>query len=159
MSKSQAATESIRVPFDPRAPIVWTDWNQKVSSFFTVGEVLQYDSRRVPQDKQIIGNILALSDELDLLREEWGSPVGVTSWYRPPEINRAAGGVSNSQHLLGLAADIYTMDGEDVAFERFLDAHWGGALGYGVGSELGFTHVDLRGGGWRKGSKAIRWWY
>lgn len=154
-----ATKESIRLPFDPSLSIDWTNFNQKISRHFTVGEVLQKDLRRVPNDENIVGNIYALADELDLMRDEWGAPVGVTSWYRPPAINRAVGGVSNSQHLSGMAADIYTMDGRDSEFEAFLSRHWGGALGRGVASGRGFTHLDLRGGGWRKGDASIRWEY
>jgi zinc D-Ala-D-Ala carboxypeptidase len=34
----------------------------------------------------------------------------VTSGYRCPQLNRAVGGVSNSQHVLGQAADITAGD-------------------------------------------------
>jgi len=159
MKKSIAANESIRLDFDPTQPIDWENFNQKISRFFTVGEVLQKDLRRIPTEADVINNIYAHADELDKMREEWGAPVGVTSWYRPYSINRAVGGVSNSQHLYGSAADVYDMSGNDQAFEDFLNQHWGGALGYGVASGGGFTHLDLRGGGWRKGPKEIRWWY
>jgi uncharacterized protein YcbK (DUF882 family) len=43
---------------------------------------------------------------LDPLRELWGAPVIVNSGYRSPEVNMAVGGVKNSQHLRGEAADI-----------------------------------------------------
>ena len=69
------------------------------------------------------------------------------------------GGIWNSQHLTGLDADINTMDGRDYEFEDFLDMSWGGGLGYGVASGRGFTHLDMRGGHWKHGSGAIRWWY
>ncbi|WP_353743953.1 D-Ala-D-Ala carboxypeptidase family metallohydrolase [Microcystis sp. LSC13-02] len=29
--------------------------------------------------------------ELDKIREEWGSPILITSWYRPQAVNRAVG--------------------------------------------------------------------
>lgn len=43
---------------------------------------------------------------LDPLREAWGAPVTVTSGYRCQALNKAVGGVKNSQHMLGQAADI-----------------------------------------------------
>lgn len=46
---------------------------------------------------------------LDPARELWGKPLVVTSGYRCKELNRMIGGVSNSQHLTGCAADIVTL--------------------------------------------------
>lgn len=43
---------------------------------------------------------------LQPIRDEWGGPIRVTSGYRSPRLNAAKGGVKNSQHLLGQAADI-----------------------------------------------------
>ena len=43
---------------------------------------------------------------LDPLREAWGRPIKVTSGYRCPELNRAVGGVPQSQHMAGEAADV-----------------------------------------------------
>lgn len=43
---------------------------------------------------------------LDPLRAAHGHPLRVTSGYRDPAANRAAGGSSTSQHVLGQAADI-----------------------------------------------------
>lgn len=58
--------------------------------------------------ERLVANIL------DPLREAWGSPVDVTSGYRCPELNKAVGGVRNSQHMTGQAADIriYSRDTE-----------------------------------------------
>jgi putative chitinase len=151
--------EAIRKPFNSQAPIEWGNFHHKISQFFTVGEVLQYDHQRRPNDSQTIGSILSMAAELDLIRKDWGSAIGVTSWYRPPAVNRAVRGSQFSQHLLGSAADIYTMDGRDHEFEAWLDSRWGGGLGYGVKSGCGFTHLDLRGGGWIRGSGEIRWEY
>ncbi len=43
---------------------------------------------------------------LDPIREHWGSPIFVTSGYRCPLLNKKVGGVTNSYHLRGMAADI-----------------------------------------------------
>jgi hypothetical protein len=138
--------------------IDWAKPECLISRYFTVGEVTQNDPERVPSpgsEEEI--NILSLAADLDLLREAWGDAIGVTSWYRPYEINRAVGGATNSQHIYGLAADIYPIGGDVYEFQDWLDSHWGGALGYGAAR--GFVHVDLRGGGWQRGEAEIRWSY
>lgn len=43
---------------------------------------------------------------LDPIRAAWGGPITVNSGYRSPSLNKAVGGVSNSQHMKGEAADI-----------------------------------------------------
>ena len=43
---------------------------------------------------------------LDPLRELWGLPIRVTSGYRCPELNEEVGGVEDSWHMRGCAADI-----------------------------------------------------
>lgn len=54
-------------------------------------------------------NLTALVDNvLYPLREWYGKPIYVNSGYRCPALNKAVGGVANSQHLTGQAADIDT---------------------------------------------------
>lgn len=51
-------------------------------------------------------NLSALiNNVLDPLREAWGRPITVNSGYRSPTVNAAVGGVANSQHVKGEAAD------------------------------------------------------
>ena len=145
-----AAQESVRRVTSPG--IDWQNPNARVSEFFSVREVTNGDPRRIPTDPQIKANILRLAGELDKLRRDWGGPIGVTSWYRPPAINAAVGGVPNSTHIDGIAADIYPIDRDGHEFEEWLDLRWEGGLGYGQRSGLGFTHVDLRPG-------RLRWRY
>lgn len=134
--------------------INWNKPNFKISKYFTVGEVTQNDKRRTPIKGSVIErNILFLAAKLDSIRDNWGQPIGVTSWYRPPIVNAEVGGVSNSQHLTGSAVDIYSYSGNENKFEEFLDIEWFDRhLGYGVASGRGFTHLDLRKGG-------VRWNY
>lgn len=64
--------------------------------------------------KDAIENIEALvSKVLDPLREAFGKPVYVRSGYRSVDLNMAVGGVKNSQHLKGEAADITANSRED----------------------------------------------
>lgn len=57
---------------------------------------------------------------LDPLRSAWGGPVIVTSGYRCPELNALVGGVRNSAHITGYAADILPGDGRIAAFMDFV---------------------------------------
>ena len=43
---------------------------------------------------------------LDPIRRRYGAPIIVTSGYRCPALNTAVGGVANSHHVVGCAADI-----------------------------------------------------
>ena len=43
---------------------------------------------------------------LDPIRRRYGAPIIVTSGYRCPALNTAVGGVNNSHHIVGCAADI-----------------------------------------------------
>lgn len=62
-----------------------------------------------PND-EVIKNLTALVDNiLDPLREAYGKPIIVSSGYRCPKLNKAVGGVANSQHRTGHAADIHTV--------------------------------------------------
>lgn len=45
---------------------------------------------------------------LDPLRKLFGEPIYVSSGYRSVELNKLVGGVRNSQHMKGEAADLYT---------------------------------------------------
>ena len=48
-----------------------------------------------------------LADQLlDPIREAWGEPIVVSSGYRCKELNTLIGGVKNSHHMLGCAADL-----------------------------------------------------
>ena len=43
---------------------------------------------------------------LQPIRDAWGQPIVISSGYRCPKLNKVVGGVANSQHILGQAADI-----------------------------------------------------
>lgn len=57
--------------------------------------------------KELIPSLRNLCEQvLEPLREHFGVPVIISSGYRCPTLNKAVGGVPNSQHVKGEAADI-----------------------------------------------------
>jgi zinc D-Ala-D-Ala carboxypeptidase len=59
-------------------------------------------------DQQVIDNLqLLCTNVLEPLRNELNLPINVLSGYRSPAVNRAVGGVPDSQHVVGQAADIH----------------------------------------------------
>lgn len=61
-------------------------------------------------------NIEALVEQvLDPAREKYGKPVVVNSGFRCPVHNTAVGGVYNSQHVSGQAADVHCDDNRKLA--------------------------------------------
>lgn len=51
---------------------------------------------------------------LDPIAEKFGDCVVVTSGWRSPRLNRAVGGVMDSQHISGYAADIRPLVDKDI---------------------------------------------
>lgn len=140
--------------------IDWLDFSQKMGPYFTLGEYYMHDSRRVAKSEDVRRNSYAILYELHKIRKEWGSPIRITSGYRPKAINAAVGGVSNSRHVAGDAVDIADAHGQTTQLEKFIDSNWTGALGYGS-RYRGFVHIDCRHGkGWKTpGAAGPRWKY
>ena len=63
---------------------------------------------------EIVDNLNKLADYLDVIREKVGKPILISSGFRCPVLNKAVGGVSNSQHQKGLAADLICADMESL---------------------------------------------
>jgi len=73
----------------------------------------------------IVENLKYLGSCLDEIRQAWGKPLRVTSAFRCTELNKAVGGVNNSHHKLGLAADIQPQDMKDFeAFKKFIAGYF-----------------------------------
>ena len=71
--------------------------------------------RTKEEEKRVIENLKALCMEvLQPLRDFLGKPVVISSGYRCPELNKAVGGVRNSQHMKGEAADIHVENTEHL---------------------------------------------
>lgn len=83
-------------------------------SYFTIAELSKSATAKAngldnTPSEAVKKKLQALIDNvLDPAREAYGAPVYVHTGYRSPEVNKLVGGVSNSQHILGEAADIDT---------------------------------------------------
>lgn len=83
--------------------------------YFTLSEFINSaTAKRLGIDNmptfEIVDNLNRLADYLDGIREKLGKPILINSGYRSPMLNKAVGGVANSQHLKGLAADVVCSD-------------------------------------------------
>lgn len=84
-----------------------------------------------------------LYDKLNEIRLAYGKPIIINSGYRSPEHNKKVGGVPNSYHVQGIAADIRPKFRKDLArlqsiCDKLNDRG-------GVGFYDSFVHVDVRG--------------
>ncbi len=129
-----------------RPEVDWGDFDCRVTPNLTVGEILQWDRRRIPGPAASVSTrLLRTAAEFQRVREAWGRPLGVTSFYRPAHINDAVGGVPGSRHVTGEAFDIYPVDRSLESFYAWIRRRWTGGLG--DGRHRGFVHLDCRNGG------------
>ena len=83
--------------------------NFKLSEFFVSSTADKNGIKNEPsldERATIVRNINLLVDNvLDPIRDKFCAPVIITSGYRCPQVNKLVGGVNNSQHMSGCAAD------------------------------------------------------
>ena len=118
------------------------------SGYFDSSEFASRDGAKSPYGPMNIRPELVCF--LNQIREKFGKSIIVNSGYRSVEHNAAVGGVPNSYHTKGLAADIRPSDPVDLQelYELCDRMDRDG----GVGHYDTFVHVDLRG-------KYARWDY
>ena len=79
----------------------------RLTPHFTLAEATKtsqpYDNTPA---KEHYPTIIHTASKMEMVRELLGNrPITINSWYRNPVVNRAVGGVPNSQHALGEAVD------------------------------------------------------
>ena len=86
--------------------------DKKEMKYFSIKELTKSETAtkkgidNTPNAAQV-KNLEALIDNLlDPIREQWGAAIYVTSGFRSVALNKAVGGVANSHHLGGYAADL-----------------------------------------------------
>lgn len=112
------------------------DGNVKLSENFKVKEfACKSGDDIILIDTQLI-------DILQKIRQHFGKTITINSAYRTPSYNISIGGVSNSQHTRGTAADIVVngISPDKVAqYAEYLMPKSGG-----IGLYKTFTHIDVR---------------
>ncbi len=89
----------------------------KLSRNFTLEELCasstaqQKGISNVPNTQEVACLTALAQNVLQPLRDWWAKPITIGSGYRCPELNKAVGGVNNSQHMKGQAADL-CIDGD-----------------------------------------------
>jgi hypothetical protein len=91
----------------------------KLSANFSLAELTKTNVRQFDNtpSMQVIDNLQVLVDSvLQPIRNKFG-PVTVTSGYRSPEVNKAIGGSTTSDHCFGFAADfeVVGVDNKELA--------------------------------------------
>lgn len=112
------------------------DGETKLNAYFKVREFACHDG----SDTVLIDD--ALVQLLGYIRTYFGKPVTINSGYRTVDYNKKVGGVSNSQHVQGKAADIVVQDVPPRAVASYLESLF--PL-HGIGLYPSFVHVDTRG--------------
>lgn len=95
-----------------------------LSKNFTLEE-LSRTSSGLPNSpsKPVIQNLQALvSNILQPLRDHLGKSIHINSGYRSPEVNKAIGGATNSQHTFGEAADIVVEGFTPQQLAQYIDS-------------------------------------
>ena len=90
-------------------------------NYFTLREIFRNctpaEIRRAQRNNEVRKNISFLRNVLNEVRDFVNEPIIVTSWYRDSEHNKLVGGVRNSHHIKGGAADI-TCSNLDVLYKK-----------------------------------------
>lgn len=115
------------------------------SKHFELSDFRSGDGVDVPT--QYYGNLQELVRQLDVLRDELGVPIIITSGYRSPSRNAEIGGKKNSYHKLAMAADMtsvfLTPRKIKATIEKLIAE--GKMKEGGIGLYPNFVHYDVRG--------------
>ena len=78
-------------------------------------------------DPEVLANMKHVAELFEQIRANFGKPIGISSFYRSPALNKAVGGAKTSQHVKGEAIDIDAdifggvKNSEIFAFAKTLD--------------------------------------
>ena len=107
-----------------------------LSPHFTVREFACHDG----SDTVLIDDRLVTL--LEKIRDRFGKPVRINSAYRTAKYNAKIGGVSNSYHVKGMAADIVAQGIPAKRVAQYAETLDCGGIGWYEGKK--FVHIDTR---------------
>lgn len=117
----------------------------KLTKNFTLEEFASKDGAPFPQE--VVKNLSVLAKQLQIIRDEIGHPISITSGYRSPAHNAKIKGAKHSYHTKGMAADIKVqgVEPKEVAavIKRMMDT--GMILKGGLKAYSSWVHYDFRG--------------
>jgi hypothetical protein len=114
----------------------------QLSQHFKLSEFCncQKYANNMPTIQQIANMAYGCRNLLEPAREAIGCPIIVNSGFRNPRINTLVGGVRNSQHLQGQAADIRPKDHQQ--FQRLVDFLKANAYTDQLLTSSGWLHIS-----------------
>jgi uncharacterized protein YcbK (DUF882 family) len=112
---------------------------------FHIREFASKDGAQTPEELR--SNLLELAQNLQKIRDVIDEPIYINSGYRSKEHNDKVGGVTNSYHTKGMAADIHVkgMNSRQLytAISQLMDK--GTIKKGGLGLYNTFVHYDIQG--------------
>lgn len=99
----------------------------KLSKNFTLEELVfsntayKFNINNKPSDAVVHYLTLLAKNILQPLRDAYGKPIKVTSGYRCKALNKIVNGSINSQHVLGQAADIRSLEDTKTENKKLFD--------------------------------------
>lgn len=138
---SSAAGNSRSTGVYEAAPLLAARVDDPLSRHFRAGEFFPHDPsyRYLRVSPELVRRLEEIRQALG------GQPLTIHSAYRPPAYNQAVGGVSNSTHIDGLAADISVVGVSTERLHQVADQVIGDGGGVGYYPAQQFVHIDVRG--------------
>lgn len=113
----------------PGVPLTWGECTKGMS--------------RWPTQKVEVDNAKRLAQVFGEVRQKYGTPIIITSGFRPPAVNREQRGAKYSQHILFKALDLVPKDRNLPKLLQVL-RNTPSVIRIGRGEKRGFLHMDIR---------------
>ena len=130
--------------------------SNQLSKNFKKSEFKCRDGTGVPDE--LMDNLMALVENLQVIRDHIDRPMHIISGYRTPKYNRKIGGARKSQHMKAKAADIIVKNLKPAELREIIInlIKEGNIKKGGVGLYRSFVHYDTRGWNARWKGKGVK---